>query len=522
MPTTDFLVIGSGIAGLSYALKVATACPGRSITIITKADESESNTKYAQGGIAIVTAAYDSFEKHLQDTLKAGDGLCEEAVASFVVKEGPLRLGELIDAGVQFDRNTEGKFDLGREGGHTVERVIHHKDITGLAIEQALLNAVSHKENVEVLSHHFAIDLVTEHHLHHEKELIPGEISCYGAYVLDETTGNIKTYRSKITLLATGGAGQVYGHTTNPLIATGDGIAMAYRAKADIDNMEFVQFHPTALYQPGVSPSFLVSEATRGFGAILKTKEDEAFMHKYDPRGDLASRDIVAKAIDCELKHSGEDCVYLDCRHIEVEQFKAHFPTIYEKCKCLGVNIEKDMIPVVPAAHYMCGGIRVDHSGKTTIQHLFACGECSCTGLHGANRLASNSLLEAVVFADRCYKESIKEINTIKDPVQVPGWNDQGTTTPKEKVLISHNKAELQAIIRDYVGIARSNERLSRAYNRLALLYKETEMLYQKKKLSPQLCELRNLTAVGYLIVKQSLQRKENRGSFFNIDLPAR
>lgn len=521
MPSTDFLVIGSGVAGLSYALKVATSCPGRQVTVVTKSDEGESNTKYAQGGIAIVTNTVDSFEQHLQDTLTAGDGLCDETVAKFVVNEGPRRLEELIKVGVPFDKDRQGKFDLGREGGHVMNRVVHHKDVTGLAIEKALLKAVRHQQNVQVLPHHFAIDLVTEHHL--QGDGIPRDegTTCYGAYVLDETTGKIKTYTSKITLLASGGAGQVYGHTTNPAIATGDGVAMAYRAKAKINSMEFVQFHPTALYQPGASPAFLISEAVRGFGAKLKTRGGEAFMHKYDRRGELASRDIVAKAIDSELKRSGEECVYLDCRHMDIKQFKVHFPTIYEKCYSLGINVEEDRIPVVPAAHYMCGGIQVDHRGRTTIKRLFACGECAYTGLHGANRLASNSLLEAVVFADRCYKMGIKEIGTIGDLPPVPRWDDQGTTTPKEKVLISHNKNELQAVMRDYVGIVRSNERLSRAYNRLALLYKETEVLYRQNTLSPQLCELRNLIAIGYLIVKQSLQRKENRGSFWNIDLAA-
>lgn len=516
---TDFLVIGSGIAGLSYALKVAAACPARNITIITKADEIESGTKYAQGGIAVVLNQYDSFEKHIRDTLKAGDGLCDENVVRFVVEEGPQRLKELIGCGMQFDRDMTGEFELGREGGHVVNRILHHKDITGLAIERALLNKVHETKNIDILSHHFAIDLITEHQLPEIPVNTSKGISCYGAYVLNQKTGKIETYCANITLLASGGIGEVYGHTTNPRIATGDGIAMAYRAKADISNMEFVQFHPTALYQPNESPVFLISEAVRGFGAALKTKGGEEFMYKYDPRGELASRDIVAKAIDRELKHTGDEHVLLDCRHLEMKRFKSYFPTIYEKCKSLGINIEKDMIPVVPAAHYICGGIQVDIYGKTTISNLFACGECANTGLHGANRLASNSLLEALVFADRCHAAGVREIELLNSPDEIPEWNDQGTVTPKELVLISHNRRELQAIMRDYVGIVRSNERLKRALGRLKLLDQETESLYKKSKVSPQLCELRNLITIGDLIVKQSLKRKENRGTFWNIDV---
>ncbi len=519
MPFTDFLVVGSGIAGLSYALKVASACPDRSITIITKADESESNTKYAQGGIAVVQDQGDSFEEHVQDTIRAGDGLCDEEVVRSVIEEGPQQLRELIRLGVEFDRDTEGEFNLGREGGHGVHRIIHHKDITGLVIEQALLRKVAHAENIEVCSHHFAIDLITEHHLGDPGVNTPSGPSCYGAYVLNERTDRIETWHAGVTLLASGGAGQVYGHTTNPLIATGDGIAMAYRAKAVISHMEFVQFHPTALYQPSVSPTFLISEAVRGFGATLRTGQEEEFMYRYDQRGALASRDIVARAIDCELKRSGEECVYLDCRHLDIQKFRSGFPTIYQKCSSLGICIERDMIPVVPAAHYQCGGIHVDNMGRTSVNRLFACGECAHTGLHGANRLASNSLLEALVMADRCYKAGIQEIKSFGQTVDIPEWNDKGTTTAEELILISHNRRELQATMRDYVGIARSFERLKRARQRLELLYGETEALYRKKRLSPQLCELRNLIAVGYLIVEQSLQRKKNSGSFWNIDL---
>lgn len=520
MPVTDFLVIGSGIAGLSYALKVANGCPDKKITIITKAEDSESNTKYAQGGIAIALNERDSFDGHIQDTLKAGDGLCDKEVVSFVIKEGPQRLNELLELGAQFDVKDTGEFDLGREGGHSANRIIHHKDVTGREMERALLNKVYALENIEILSHHFVIDLITDHHL--EESLVDKstQLSCYGAYVLNHKTNQIEKHSAKMILLASGGAGQVYGHTTNPMIATGDGVAMAYRAKADICDMEFVQFHPTALYQPNESPAFLISEAVRGFGARLRTKEGKEFMYKYDHRNELASRDIVSKAIDSELKLSGDEHVFLDCTHLDIEDFKSHFPNIYEKCQSIGLDIAKDMIPVVPAAHYFCGGIKVDHSGMTSVKNLFACGECSRTGLHGANRLASNSLLEALVYAERCSVQALKEITLSKNPISdIPEWNEKGTTTPKELVLISHNKKELQAIMRDYVGIVRSNERLQRALRRLELLYSETEDLYKSSKLSPQLCELRNMITVSYLIVKQSLQRKENRGTFWNINL---
>lgn len=519
MPTTDFLVIGSGIAGLSYALKVASSCPDKKVTIITKADDSESNTKYAQGGIAVALNENDSFEEHIQDTLKAGDGLCDEEVVSFVIEEGPQRLNELLELGAQFDVKDTGELDLGREGGHSSNRIIHHKDVTGREMERALLNKAYALGNIDILSHHFVIDLITDHHL--EESLIDKstQLSCYGAYVLNHKTNQIEKHSAKIILLASGGAGQVYGHTTNPMIATGDGIAMAYRAKADICDMEFVQFHPTALYQPNESPAFLISEAVRGFGARLRTKEGKEFMHKYDHRKELASRDIVAKAIDSELKLSGDEHVFLDCTHLHIEDFKSHFPNIYKKCKTLGIDVKKDWIPVVPAAHYFCGGIKVDHSGRTAVKNLFACGECARTGLHGANRLASNSLLEAIVFAERCHIQALHEINLSCHLIKIPKWNEEGTITPKELVLISHNKKELQAIMRDYVGIVRSNERLQRALKRLELLYTETEILYRSSKLSPQLCELRNMITVGYLIVNQSLQRKENRGTFWNISL---
>ena len=392
MITTNYLIIGSGVAGLTFALKMANRFPERTITIITKANADESNTKYAQGGIAIVTDKIeDSYQKHIEDTLICGDGLCDEAVVKMVITEGPKRLKELIEWGAQFDKNAKGTFDLGKEGGHSENRVVHHKDQTGHEIQRAILEQVIQKENITVLDHHFALELITQ------------DNRCVGAYALDEKTNEVITYQSDFTLLATGGIGHLYGHTTNPIIATGDGIAMAYRASATIQDMEFIQFHPTVLFDKGSGSKFLISEAVRGFGARLRTKNGELFMLNYDSRGDLASRDIVSQSIDLELKKSGDECVYLDCTHLDMEGFKNHFPMIYKHCKKVGIELETEWIPVVPAQHYLCGGIVVDINGKTSIENLFACGECSRTGLHGANRLASNSLLEALVYSDKIY-----------------------------------------------------------------------------------------------------------------------
>lgn len=520
MKKTDFLVVGSGIAGLTFALKTAQHFPKAKVIIITKADESESNTKYAQGGMAVtLNLKDDSFSQHIKDTLKAGDGLCDKKVVDFVVKEGPERLKELISWGTRFDKQKKGTFDLGKEGGHTTHRIIHHGDSTGLEIEKSLLKKVSETPNIEILSHHFVIDLITEHHIKKTKEVNSKKTSCYGVYVLNPETNNIEKVVSKITLIATGGTGQVYLNTTNPVIATGDGIAMAYRAKAVIKNMEFIQFHPTALYNPGESPSFLISEAVRGFGAILRTKAGKEFMYKYDARKELASRDIVARAIDYELKKSGDNFMYLDCRHIDKKAFIKHFPTIYNKCKSIGIDISKNMIPVVPAAHYLCGGIKVDSNGNTTIKNLYACGECAYTGLHGANRLASNSLLEAIVFAHRCYLDAAKKIKQLSICKDIPDWNAKGTAFPKEKIIITHNRKELQEAMSNFVGIVRSDERLKIAMERIKILSKETKQLYNKSVLSPQLCELRNLIDTAYLIVKQSIARKKNKGGYYNIDL---
>ncbi|MCG3164295.1 MAG: L-aspartate oxidase [Bacteroidia bacterium] len=517
---TDFLVIGSGIAGLTFALKTAQKLPDAAITIITKADESESNTKYAQGGIAVaLDTIFDSYQKHIDDTLVCGDGLCNPAVVELVVKEGPERLKEFIEWGASFDRTSSGNYDLGREGGHSVNRILHHKDVTGLEMERTLLAQIHAAKNITVLQHHFAIDLITNHHR-------PGKVSkwrsynqCYGVYALNRATGAIEKIISKVTLLATGGAGQVYRNTTNPIIATGDGVAMAHRAKALITNMEFIQFHPTALYNPGESPSFLISEAVRGFGAKLKTKDGQPFMQKYDSREELASRDIVARSIDAELKARGDEFVYIDCRHLDNEKFVAHFPNINKKCLSLGIDITKDMIPVVPAAHYMCGGIDVDEWGRSSIKNLYACGECSNTGLHGANRLASNSLLEALVFGHRCFVDATEQVKESDYITDVPEWNAAGTQVPKERVLITHNHKEVQNLMSDLVAIVRTNQRLNLAMKRLDVIYQETQQLYNNTVLSPQLCELRNIVAVAYLIIKQSSQRRENKGAFFNADL---
>ncbi|MGN7719411.1 L-aspartate oxidase [Chitinophaga sp. 22620] len=521
MHQTDFLVVGSGIAGLTYALKVAEQCPDKKVTIITKTREDETNTKYAQGGVAVVNdLENDSFEKHIEDTLIAGDGLCNEQVVEIVVKEGPDRVNELISWGAQFDKSPDGDYALGKEGGHSEFRVIHHKDVTGREIERALLEAVRRKKNIELITHCFVVELITQHHLGYLVTKSTQDIECYGIYVLNLKTNKIEKILSRLTLLATGGNGQVYRTTTNPVIATGDGVAMVYRAKGRIENMEFIQFHPTALYQPGESPSFLITEAVRGDGGILRNKNGEDFMHKYDERLSLAPRDIVARAIDSEMKITGTEHVYLDCRHMDMEKFIHHFPNIYEKCKSIGIDVSRDMIPVAPAAHYSCGGIKTDEHGHTSIRNLYAAGECASTGLHGANRLASNSLLEAMVFAHRCYLDAVKVIDTIRLKENVPDWNTLGTTAPREMILITQSLKELKQIMSDYVGIVRTNVRLERAMRRLDILHLETEALYKETAVSPQLCELRNLITAGYLIVKGAAFRKESRGLHYNTDYP--
>ncbi len=516
---TDFLVIGSGIAGLTYALKTARHFPNKKITVITKTQADETNTKYAQGGIAGVwDENRDSYEKHIEDTLIAGDGLCNESVVEIVVKEGPERIREIISYGAEFDKDEKGEYSLGKEGGHSENRILHHKDVTGQEMERALLDEMAQVSNIELINHCFVVDILTQHHLGFLVTKSTADITCYGVYVLNLHTNKIETILSKITLLATGGCGQAYRTTTNPKIATGDGIAMVYRAKGRIENMEFIQFHPTALYEPGTSPSFLITEAVRGDGGILRNKNGEAFMERYDSRKDLAPRDIVARAIDNEMKRTGTEYVYLDCRHMDQEKFIHHFPNIYEKCMSMGIDVMQHMIPVAPAAHYSCGGIKTDEHGRTSIRNLYACGECASTGLHGANRLASNSLLEAMVFGHRCYLDSIEAIHNTDFQHSIPDWKTTGTTEPREMILITQSLKELQQIMSDYVGIVRTDVRLERAMKRLDLLYAETEELYRSTKVSPQLCELRNLITVGYLIVKGAQFRKESRGLHYNTD----
>jgi len=505
----DFLVLGSGIAGLSFALKVAQH--GK-VCILTKDDASESSTKYAQGGIAAVMYSPDSYEKHIQDTLIAGAGLCDEKAVRITITESTERVKELIEWGTNFDKKSSGAFDLAREGGHSEFRILHHQDKTGYEIERALLESAKQHPNIIIKENQYAVDLITQHHLGEKVTRHLNGIECYGAYVLNQNDNSIDTYLAKITLLATGGNGNVYSTTTNPIVATGDGQAMVHRAKGKLANMEFVQFHPTSLYNPAEKPSFLITEAMRGAGGILKTIDGKTFMEKYDERKSLAPRDIVARAIDHEMKVRGEDHVFLDCRDIEKAEIINHFPNIYAKCLEIGVNITKDMIPVVPAAHYACGGIVVDENSHTTITNLYSSGECSCTGLHGANRLASNSLLEALVFSHRGAIDSTKKISQIKFKTEVPDWNAEGMVLNEEMVLISQSVKEIQQIMSNYVGIVRSELRLQRAFERLGLIYRETEELYNRSVLIPKLCELRNLIANCYLIIRMAKARKESVG----------
>jgi len=513
----DFLIMGSGIAGLSYAIKVAKY--GK-VCIVTKSKEDDTATSWAQGGIAAVMYTPDTHEKHIHDTIIAGDGLCDERIVRITISESTARIKELIRWGAKFDKTKSGRFDLAKEGGHSEYRVLHHKDSTGREIENTLLDQVRNHPNIEVLENHFAIDIITQHHLGMEVNKRSQDITCFGIYMLNPRTHLVDTILSKVTLIATGGAGNVYSNTTNPLISTGDGIAMVYRAKGMVENMEFMQFHPTALYHPEEKPAFLITEAMRGFGAVLKTREGKEFMHKYDARLSLAPRDIVARAIDNELKLSGDDYVYLECRHINKNEIIRHFPTIYAKCLSIGIDITKDMIPVVPAAHYTCGGIKVDEFGQSSIQNLYAAGECSSTGLHGANRLASNSLLESLVFSHRASQDAIDKARSTAYREDIPDWNAEGMVLNEEMILITQSLRELQSIMSSYVGIVRSNLRLQRALDRLNILYRESEDLYNKSILTPKLCELRNLINIGYLIIKAAAARKESRGLHYSLDYP--
>jgi L-aspartate oxidase len=512
----DFLVIGSGIAGLSYALKVADY--GK-VCILTKTNASEGSTKYAQGGIAAVMYDDDSFDKHIQDTLIAGDGICNREVVEMTIREAPERIKELVQYGVNFDKDRGGRFDLHREGGHSEFRILHHKDNTGAEIERGLLQAVADHPNIELKENQFAIDLITQHHLGQRVTKHTPGIECYGAYALNADTHEIDTYLAKITLLATGGMGNVYTTTTTPTISTGDGVAMVHRARGVLKDMEFVQFHPTSLYNPSEKPAFLITEALRGAGAILKDYNGNEFMGKYDPRQSLAPRDIVARAIDNEMKIAGVDHLYLDARHIDKRELINGFPTIYAKCLECGINITKDMIPIRPAAHYQCGGIEVNMAGESSIKNLYAAGECSCTGLHGGNRLASNSLLEAVVYAHNAAMAAIEKVPSIGYCQAVPDWNAEGMVLNEEMVLITQTKKELQEIMSNYVGIVRSDLRLQRAFDRLNLIFRETEDLYNRSVLTEELSELRNLIACAYLITKMARARRENRGLHYSIDL---
>ncbi|RMF70022.1 MAG: L-aspartate oxidase [Calditrichaeota bacterium] len=518
---SDFLVIGSGIAGLSFALKAANF---GTVAVVTKKEKAESNTNYAQGGIAAVVSKEDSFELHIQDTLRAGAGLCHRKAVEVLVREGPQRVEELVRWGAQFTRKRNDHretYDLGREGGHSVNRILHAKDLTGREIERALLRAVLENPKISIFENHMAVDLLTEHQLGPDQERKAERIHCWGAYVLDVETGEIQVFLAKAILLATGGCGQVYRNTTNPRIAVGDGIAMAYRAGAMLANLEFIQFHPTALFHPE-GDSFLISEAVRGFGGILRTKDGRAFMEKYHPMKDLAPRDIVARAIDAELKKSGEDHVYLDVTHLDAQEVIDHFPNIYQKCLSLKLDITKEPIPVVPAAHYMCGGVVTDLEARTSILGLFACGEVACTGVHGANRLASNSLLEAVVFSHRAVQSCKRYIESLSDFAfpKIPAWSESDTYNHDEWVLIAHDREEVRSLMSDYVGIVRSDLRLQRALRRILLIANEVEDFYKRTRVTEGLLELRNLVAVAQLITRCAMYRKESRGLHYTTDYP--
>ena len=514
----DYLVIGGGIAGMSFALKVART--GR-VALICKSTLEEANTALAQGGVASVTdLQLDDFDKHIHDTMVAGDWLSDPKAVEKVVREAPSQISQLLQWGVDFDRREDGSFDLHREGGHSEFRILHHADNTGYEIQQSLIRRIRESESIDVFEHHFAIEIITQHHLGKIVTRRTPDITCYGAYVLDENTGAVDTFLSRVTLMATGGVGAVYTTTTNPLVATGDGIAMVYRAKGTVRDMEFIQFHPTALFHPGDRPSFLITEAMRGYGAILRNPAGERFMEKYDPRLELAPRDVVARAIDSEMKAGGHDHVYLDVTHKDPGETRHHFPNIYAKCLSLGIDITKDYIPVAPAAHYLCGGIVVDTNAESSISRLYAVGECSCTGLHGGNRLASNSLIEAVVYAEAAARHAIEHAHGYQLRDDVPLWNDEGTSHPEEMVLITQSAREVGQIMSTYVGIVRSDLRLDRAWNRLDILYEETERLFKQSKVSRAICELRNIINVGYLIMRQAKERKESRGLHYTVDYP--
>jgi L-aspartate oxidase len=516
--TCDFLIIGSGIAGLSFAIHAAEH---GSVIVITKKSDTDSNTNHAQGGIACVIDPDDSMESHIRDTLVSGAGLCDEKAVRILVNEGPARIEELISWGTKFTKASKSRaphnLDLGKEGGHSASRIVHAKDRTGKEVEESLLRHLRSMSNVSIYENHYTIEFITNHHITGQKT----KNRCYGAYILDTETNLIHAIRAKITFCASGGAGKVYLHTTNPEIATGDGVAMAYRAGAKIANMEFIQFHPTTLYDKRAD-SFLISEALRGFGAVLKDKNGRAFMDSYHPLKSLAPRDIVARAIDREMKISGDPCEFLDIRHIQPDKVKKNFPYIYRRCREYGIDITKDLIPIVPAAHYLCGGILVDINGNSSIENLYACGEVSCTGIHGANRLASNSLLEALVFSKRASDDASAKLSGIKhaDAGMVPDWDDSGTIDNDEWILLSHNLNEIQSLMWDYVGIVRSSLRLERALRRISLIEKEIEDFYKRTRITTRLLELRNIATNAKLIVVSALRRHESRGLHYTTDYP--
>ncbi|MCS7204647.1 MAG: L-aspartate oxidase [Leptospiraceae bacterium] len=511
----DFLVIGSGISGLYTTYYLSEL---GDVILITKATISESNTSYAQGGIASVLSEHDSYQSHIEDTLKAGAGLCDPKAVEILVKEGPTHIYKLLELGANFDRTPDGKLHLNREAGHSHDRIVHSKDLTGKEVVHVLMNVISKKKNVLILEHHVAVELITQYHVEEKGDPILKESVCYGAYVYSRKTWDIFPIYAKATILATGGAGQVYLHNTNPDVATGDGVALAYKAGATITNMEFYQFHPTSLYSPN-QPPFLITEALRGYGAKLLNIDGEPFMHRYDERLELAPRDVVARAIDAEMKKTGSPHVYLDITHKNPEETKEKFPTIYQTCLERGIDITKQWIPVVPAAHYMCGGVEVDLWGRTKLKGLFAVGEVAHTGVHGGNRLASNSLLEGLVFGYRIY-QYLKLNPIMKQNKKIKPWNKDGLNNPEEWILVQHNLQEIKTIMWNYVGIVRSNLRLQRALRRLELLYDEVMDFYRRTVIQNKILELRNITIVAKIITLSALHRKESRGLHYSTDYP--